>query len=66
MRQYVIGFLSFFDNELQMEVVDAESPEDAVLNCSFVKGFEFPEGATLDNMEELIFGCDAVISVLGL
>lgn len=64
MKKFVVGYLNFFDNDLFMEVVSASSYEEAIMNCSYIKGFDFPEGSTFENMKDILFNCDIAVSAI--
>lgn len=64
MFTYVISFISFFDNDLKMAKVCADSPVDAIKESHFVDGYEFSEDATVEDIQSEMFDCDAAIAVL--
>lgn len=64
MKRFVVGFVSFFDNEVKLEVVEAATPEDAMRRSSFLQGYEFPAGAPVEMIQHEMFSCDASISVI--
>lgn len=63
-HKYVVGFISFFDNELKMEIVEANDESSALQSSSFVKGYAFPKNPTVEEIEQTMFDCDAAISVI--
>lgn len=64
MKTFVVGFLDFFDNDLQLNKVQAENPIDAIKTSGFVEGYDFPVNATMDEIEDIMLDCDSVISVI--
>lgn len=64
MKTFVVGFLCFFDNGLQLNKVQADEAVDAIKKSGFVEGYDLPSGATMDEIQELMFNCDCVISVI--
>lgn len=64
MKNYVIGFVSFFDNEVKLEKVQATSEVETLKACSFIGGYEFPENVDVDAIQETMWNCDASISVI--
>lgn len=64
MKKFVVGYLNFFDNDLLMEVVSASSYEEAIMNCSYVREFDFPKDSTFEDMKDILFNCDIVISAI--
>ena len=61
---YVVGVLSFFENHICLEKIDASSPEEALRKHSLVNGYEFAENTTLEDMEDVLCNCDMTASVL--
>lgn len=64
MKNYVVGFVSFFDNEIKLEKIQAENEVEALKNCSFIAGYEFPDDIDVDGIQEIMGNCDADISVI--
>lgn len=64
MKRFVVGYLNFFDNDLLMEFVFANSYEEAITNCSYIKEFSFPENTTFEDMKNILFDCDIVVSAI--
>lgn len=64
MKTFVVGFLSFFDNDLCLNKVQAENPVDAIKTSGFVEGYDIPVNATMDEIQEIMFNYDSVISVI--
>lgn len=64
MKNYVVAFLDFFDNEIILEKVQANSKIDAIKIHSRLKDWEFPDGATLEDISDMLFYDDAVVSVI--
>lgn len=60
--KYVVGYLDFFDNEMLLEQIQADSPEDAVAKHSKLSKSFLP--AKLEEMQEHLFNSDTVIDVL--
>lgn len=65
MKNYVVGFLNFFDNELKLEKVQAQNEVEALKNSSFIKEWLFPEDVNdVETIQSLAFDCDSAISVI--
>lgn len=69
---FVVSWINFFDNELHMEKVSAESEVDAFYKSS-QDLFEIPDELeiepdrnmqTLDGLKEFAWDCDSMINVL--
>lgn len=64
MKNYVVAFLSFFDNEIILEKIQANNEVDAIKMHSQLKDWEFQDNATLEDISDMLFNCDAVVSVI--
>ena len=64
MKNYVVAFLSFFDNKIILEKIQANSEIDAIKMHSRLKDWELQDGATLEDISDMLFYDDAVISVI--
>ena len=64
MKKFVVGFLSFFDNDLQLEIIHAEDEVKALKQSKFIGDYEFPENATMDDIQDIMLNCDSVVSVI--
>lgn len=61
MNKYVVAFISFHDNVLTQEIIEAESEFQAALTKMGESTFGDEE--TLDDLKQLAFDCDSMISV---
>ncbi len=63
MKTYVVAYVSFHDNNLQQEIVNANSSAEAMVMSSFIHGFSF---TSLDDetIKNTIFNADALISAM--
>lgn len=64
MNRYVVGFISFFDNELKQEIIEANSPEEALVHSKFIGDYEFPANASVDTIQQIMFDCDSAVNVI--
>lgn len=64
MKNFVVGFLSFFDNEILLEKISANNAVEAMLKHSSIKGYVFKENATIEEIQDEVFNSDAAISVI--
>ena len=73
MKRYVFSFISFFDNDLQSKIIEAENRLAALEKGFTEEGFKIPEDlydqATDDeDKEDLLkqeaFNCDSMIEVI--
>lgn len=76
MKKYVVGYMSFFENDLQLHNVKADSELEAVKKvlvrlCSddskkaeieFQKSDDFPK--TLNDLKQYYWNADALINVI--
>ena len=69
MKKFVVAFISFFDNIVIMELVEAETPRDAILNMKTISeaGWydegtdEFPQ--EMEDIKDFFFNGDAAVNV---
>ena len=64
MKNYVVAFLSFFDNEIILEKIQANNQIDAIKMHSQLKDWEFQGDATLEDISDMLLDCDSVVSVI--
>lgn len=64
MKQFVVAYLSFFDNELKMQQVFAADAVSALRSSFYLEGYEFPDNATVEDIQRTMFECDVVIGVM--
>lgn len=64
MNKYIVAFISFHDNELTQELIEADSEVEAVK----IKLGEtlYGDETTLEELKSLAFDCEAMISVYKL
>lgn len=60
MKRFAVGHYDLMDNVLSIEIVSAETWQEAVHKHSKFKDFDFDEAETdeLDSWQELAFNCD--------
>lgn len=63
--KYAVGRINFFDNDLKVELVEAETPEAAVLALEpdLLQMFEDGEEITLERLKEFSFDSDSMVGV---
>lgn len=54
---FVVGVLSFFENEIKLEKISAESEKEA----SLLNGYTIDEDASLEKIYDDLFNCDIKI-----
>lgn len=64
MNQYVVAFISFFENELKQELVPADSAIDAVRSCSFGIDWVVEDTEDYEKAREVAFNADCMFSVI--
>lgn len=65
MSKYVVAYISFFDNELKQEVVEASSEVNALL--WFISDRTRPDDLdTVEAIQQHMFDCDSAISVIAI
>lgn len=64
MNKYVVGILSFFDNEIILEEVVANNELTALLSHSMLKGYKFNRASTLEDIQQELFNCDMTGNVI--
>lgn len=52
MNKYVVCILSFFDNEIILEEVVADNELAALLSHSMLKGYQFNQVSTLEDIQQ--------------
>lgn len=52
MNKYVVCILSFFDNEIILEEVIADNELTALLSHSMLKGYQFNQVSTLEDIQQ--------------
>lgn len=66
MKNFVIAYINFFDNEILMKKVEAENETKAVIEYFTEQyGYDFSEWAdvTLDEIQQLCFDYDSMVGV---
>jgi hypothetical protein len=61
MKRFAVGFISFFDNELKIQIVEADDWYSA-LTKAFPQDFNWPS-SSLANAKTYAFDCDSMIEV---
>ena len=64
MRKYVVGYLNFFDNELLLEVVEANSAFEAAVD--YMDQDPPTETTNLEDFQVELFAQDTIINVLDI
>ncbi len=66
MKNFMIAYISFFDNEILMKKVEAENETKAVIKYLTEQyGYDFSEwtDVTLDEIQQLCFDSDSMVGV---
>lgn len=63
MKRWAVGFYNLFENELTIELVEADDWFMALMQHSKIVGYELPD-ASLDEAKQAAFDCDAGIDVV--
>lgn len=66
MKNFMIAYISFFDNEILMKKVEAENETKAVIKYLTEQyGYDFSEWTdiTLDEIQQMCFDCDSMVGV---
>lgn len=61
---FVVGVLSFFENEIELEKISAESEKEALMKHSLLNGYIVDENASLEEIYDDLFNCDIAASVI--
>lgn len=66
MKTFAVAFISFFDNELIVQFIKAETFQKAVMKYSsevwnMFDGFDVEEKKTLEEWKQFSFDCDSMI-----
>ena len=61
---FVVGVLSFFENEIELEKISAESEKEALMKHSLLNGYTIDEDASLEKIYDDLFNCDIAASVI--
>lgn len=63
MKTFVVAYVSFYDNELKQEIVQADSTAEAMVMSSFIHGYSF---TSLDDevIKSAMFNADILISAM--
>lgn len=67
MRKFAVGYISFFDNELIIEIVCASDWKEAIFNHSKMKNIKWGEyfyEADLEEFKRRCFDLDMMIDVV--
>lgn len=63
MKTFVVAYLNFFDNDLKVEKVKANTEVEAIKK--YLGGeWVFPEGATLNDIQDICFNADTCINAI--
>ena len=66
MKTFVVGFLSFFDNEIVLEKIQAENEVEAVKKHSHLAGYEFLDLNSVSDIDYELSNSDITVSILEL
>ena len=69
MNKFAVGYMNFFDNDLIIEIIEAENWKIALFKHSKLQNddWELADfGKTLDEAKNYAFNCDMVIDVIKL
>ncbi len=65
MKTYVVGYISFYENELYLEQVSAENELDAILRHSSLSGHDYYKHVTtVQELQEEFFNGDSMVNVI--
>lgn len=64
MKNYVVGCLNIFNDEIFLKKVEANSEVEAIMNSGFVYKERFPEDVDIETIKKVIFDCNSAISVI--
>lgn len=63
MKNYIVGAINFFDNNLKLEKISAENEIEAINKHSMINGFSF-ESKTLEEAKVEAFDMDMMVDVI--
>lgn len=63
MKNYIVGAINFFDNDLKLEKISAENEIEAISKHSMINGFSF-ESKTLEEIKVEAFDMDMMVDVI--
>jgi hypothetical protein len=63
MKKYAVAYVNFFDNDLEINIIEAENERDAIVKgCKYAADYDdLPEG--IDGIQELFWNTDILIEV---
>ena len=64
MKRYVVSYMSFYDNDISLELVEAVDWQSAVQKSKFDIEYVLEDTLDLEEAKQLAFDCDEVFSVL--
>ena len=65
MAKYAVAFISFMDNVLTQEVVEATNEYSAIEGYMLSKGIEiYDDHKSVESLKELAFDCDCMVSAI--
>ena len=69
MNKFAVGYISFFDNVLKVEIIEAKDWKDALLQHSCILGNEslvemMQEQESLDDVINVLYDCDATYDIV--
>lgn len=66
MKNYMVAFISFFDNEILMKKIEVEDKVAAVKKYLTEQyGYDFSDNSniSLDEIQQMCFDCDSMVGV---
>ena len=66
MKRYAVAHISYFDNELTIVIVEADSISKAIAMHPAVGDYDIPENATLEQLKIMFFNGDAAIDCIAI
>ena len=69
MNKFVVGYISFFDNVLKVEIVEATDWKDALVKHSCISNDKYfvemiQNYESMDELIDVVYDCDATFNVI--
>lgn len=63
MKKYVVAYIDWFDNELKINFVNAESELCALYTCAYLNGMEMRHDiSSVEDFQQECFDCDCMMA----
>jgi hypothetical protein len=70
MTRYAVAYISFHDNDMKMQIIDANSERNALIFTLKLQGWETSDldllKATPEELKQYAFDCDSMIGAIAL